>query len=183
MSVTFRVRCGVCCVSYYGRQLQGTKDLQSSTCCTISSPHPILQKAMKNIPDEIMVLRWLPSAWGCAHQRLTLLWLSIVQEKYYGCGNTIPFGLSGLTVLDLGSGSGRDCYLASQLVGASGQVIGVDMTDQQLAVARKHVEPFTKLMGSVSQSIALQEKERKKNKRDRACACACVRACVCKQVP
>ena len=42
--------------------------------------------------------------------------------KFYGCGNPIPFGIDGLTVLDLGSGSGRDCYLASKLVGEKGKV-------------------------------------------------------------
>ena len=41
--------------------------------------------------------------------------------KFYGCGNPIPFGIDGLTVLDLGSGSGRDCYLASKLVGEKGK--------------------------------------------------------------
>lgn len=39
-----------------------------------------------------------------------------VVERYYGCGSTIPMGIEGLDVLDLGSGSGRDCYVAAQLV-------------------------------------------------------------------
>ena len=39
-----------------------------------------------------------------------------ILEKFYGCGNPVPLGIEGLTVLDLGSGSGRDCYVASQLV-------------------------------------------------------------------
>jgi ubiquinone/menaquinone biosynthesis C-methylase UbiE len=46
--------------------------------------------------------------------------------------------LSGLTVLDLGCGTGRDCYVAAQLVGESGLVIGLDMTDQQLECARQY---------------------------------------------
>jgi len=58
--------------------------------------------------------------------------------KYYGCGLTIPDQLKGLTVVDLGSGSGRDVYIASQLVGEQGQVIGIDMTDEQLDVANRH---------------------------------------------
>ena len=45
-------------------------------------------------------------------------------------------------MLDLGSGSGRDCYVASALVGPEGSVTGVDMTDGQLDVARKHADEF-----------------------------------------
>ena len=51
-------------------------------------------------------------------------------------------GGEGLTVLDLGSGSGRDCYIAAKLVGHKGRVIGVDMTEEQLAVSRKHAEAY-----------------------------------------
>ncbi len=61
-----------------------------------------------------------------------------VKERFYGCGSPIPPALEGATVLDLGCGSGRDCYVLSKLVGAKGRVIGLDMTDEQLAVARKH---------------------------------------------
>ena len=46
------------------------------------------------------------------------------------------------SVLDLGSGSGRDCYVAAALVGERGSVTGVDMTPAQLAVARKHAEQY-----------------------------------------
>jgi len=57
-----------------------------------------------------------------------------VLDKFYGCGAPLPTGIDGLTVLDLGSGSGRDCYAAAALVGESGSVIGVDMTREQLEV-------------------------------------------------
>ena len=57
-----------------------------------------------------------------------------VMEKFYGCGAPLPQGVDGLTVLDLGSGSGRDCYVAAALVGESGRVIGIDMTDEQIQV-------------------------------------------------
>ena len=50
-------------------------------------------------------------------------------------------------MLDLGSGSGRDCYAAAALVGESGRVTGVDMTAEQLATARKHSESFCKSLG------------------------------------
>jgi SAM-dependent methyltransferase len=52
-----------------------------------------------------------------------------------------------LSVLDLGSGSGRDCYLLSQLVGAAGRVTGVDMTDEQLEVAERHRGHHAKSFG------------------------------------
>jgi ubiquinone/menaquinone biosynthesis C-methylase UbiE len=53
-----------------------------------------------------------------------------IVKKFYGCGSPIPQGIEGATILDLGCGSGRDCYIASALVGESGKVIGVDMTDE-----------------------------------------------------
>lgn len=61
-----------------------------------------------------------------------------VLSRYYGCGLVCPPLLDGCRVLDLGSGSGRDVYALSQLVGATGEVIGVDMTDEQLSVANQH---------------------------------------------
>jgi len=63
-----------------------------------------------------------------------------VRAKYYGCGIVIPSALSGCRVLDLGSGSGRDAYLIAQLVGPEGEVVGVDMTDEQLATAQSHID-------------------------------------------
>merc|ERR1719498_848178 len=61
-----------------------------------------------------------------------------VVTKYYGCGLCLPDGLKGLSVLDLGCGAGRDVYIAAQLVGKEGRVVGVDMTQEQLDVANKH---------------------------------------------
>ena len=43
-----------------------------------------------------------------------------------------PPSLRGAAVLDLGSGSGQDCYILSKLVGQEGQVVGLDMTDEQV---------------------------------------------------
>ena len=61
-----------------------------------------------------------------------------VSSRYYGCGLAIPPVLDGLKVLDLGSGAGRDVYALAKLVGETGHVTGVDMTDEQLAVARQY---------------------------------------------
>ena len=59
-----------------------------------------------------------------------------VLERDYGCGDPSRYVREGDTVLDLGSGGGKICFIASQIVGAHGRVIGVDMTDDMLALAR-----------------------------------------------
>ncbi|KAJ2881404.1 hypothetical protein IWW38_005803, partial [Coemansia aciculifera] len=70
-----------------------------------------------------------------------------VVERFYGCGEPVPAGIEGLRVLDLGCGSGRDCYVAARLVGPAGEVIGVDMTDEQLRVARGGVGEYARALG------------------------------------
>jgi len=58
--------------------------------------------------------------------------------KDYGCGDPSRYVSSGETVLDLGSGSGKACYVISQIVGAGGRVIGVDFNPPMLELARKY---------------------------------------------
>ncbi len=60
-----------------------------------------------------------------------------VLERDYGCGDPSQHLRQGETVLDLGSGTGKICFIASQVVGQSGRVIGVDMTDDMLSIARE----------------------------------------------
>lgn len=99
---------------YYERVIRSQKDLKTSACCLPENlAFPYIEN-LKKIHPEIL-------------------------EKFYGCGSPIPLELKGKTVLDLGCGTGRDCYLMSQLVGPTGQVIGVDMTESQLEIARKHL--------------------------------------------
>ncbi|HUU24108.1 MAG TPA: methyltransferase domain-containing protein [Methyloceanibacter sp.] len=98
---------------YYGKVLKGSKDLKTSACCDGGGVPGYLEAAIANVHEE-------------------------VRAKYYGCGIVIPAALQGCNVFDLGSGSGRDVYLISQLVGADGNVVGVDMTDEQLATAKTH---------------------------------------------
>lgn len=98
---------------YYGEVLKSTADLQTSACCTAEAMPPYLLRLLKRVHDE-------------------------VKDRFYGCGSPLPPALEGMTVLDLGCGSGRDVYLLSQLVGPTGKVIGVDMTEAQLEVARRH---------------------------------------------
>jgi len=61
-----------------------------------------------------------------------------VIEKDYGCGDPSNWVAKGDTVMDLGSGTGKICFIASQVVGPEGKVIGVDMTDAMLEVAERN---------------------------------------------
>jgi len=61
-----------------------------------------------------------------------------VIERDYGCGDPSKYVNPGETILDLGSGTGKICFIASQVVGPEGKVIGVDMTDDMLEVARRN---------------------------------------------
>ena len=61
-----------------------------------------------------------------------------ILDRDYGCGDPSAWVRSGETVLDLGSGGGKICYIAAQIVGATGRVIGVDINDEMLALARKY---------------------------------------------
>ncbi len=100
---------------YYGKTLQTSSDLKTNACCTVEVYPNHIKSILSQIHDEVLA-------------------------KYYGCGLVIPEVLEGLNVIDLGSGAGRDVYLLSKLVGEKGSVVGIDMTDEQLAVANKHLE-------------------------------------------
>ena len=106
---------------YYGKQLQNSDDLKTSACCDASAVPAWLKPLLARVHPEVLA-------------------------RYYGCGLVCPPLLEGCRVLDLGSGSGRDVYALAQLVGETGEVIGVDMTPEQLAVAEEyrayHAEQF-----------------------------------------
>jgi arsenite methyltransferase len=70
-----------------------------------------------------------------------------VVEKDYGCGDPSQYLRPGETVLDLGSGTGKICFIASQVVGPEGRVIGVDMTDDMLEVARRNAPLVAETIG------------------------------------
>jgi len=61
-----------------------------------------------------------------------------ILERDYGCGDPSAWVRPGDTVLDLGSGAGKVCYIAAQVVGPRGKVIGVDENDEMLALAERH---------------------------------------------
>jgi ubiquinone/menaquinone biosynthesis C-methylase UbiE len=70
-----------------------------------------------------------------------------VIEKDYGCGDPSRYVKPGETVLDLGSGTGKICFIAAQAVGPKGRVIGVDMTDEMLEVARRNAPIVAERLG------------------------------------
>src|SRR5262245_35437234 len=107
---------------YYGSKLRTKADLSQKACC--------VDDTQKRHAD---ILELIPSE---------------VKEKYYGCGCPIPAeDLTGLHVLDLGSGTGLDVFILSRLVGPVGKVYGIDMTDQQIEVAMRHAPTVMKGFG------------------------------------
>jgi arsenite methyltransferase len=82
-----------------------------------------------------------------------------VLKVSYGCGT--PAGLKTVsqreTVLDIGSGGGIDCFEASRLVGPSGHVIGIDMTDTMLTIARKHASVVAANLGYPTSNVEFRK--------------------------
>ena len=107
--------------SYYS-SLNSTSEIKTSACSIPQEKIFPYKPYLKNIPCEII-------------------------SKFYGCGMPIPFGIKNLTVLDLGCGAGRDCYISSSLVGEQGKVIGVDMLEKPLEIARKYAEEYVTKLG------------------------------------
>jgi len=70
-----------------------------------------------------------------------------VIERDYGCGDPSRYLNGGETVLDLGSGTGKICFIAAQIVGPKGKVIGVDMTDEMLEVACRNAPLVAERIG------------------------------------
>uniref|UniRef100_A0A3Q3RYE2 Arsenite methyltransferase n=1 Tax=Mastacembelus armatus TaxID=205130 RepID=A0A3Q3RYE2_9TELE len=104
-------------MAYYGSRLQASGDLQTSAAsCSLSCcPVP------KSVTDALSLV----------HPEVT--------KRFFGCGLPFPAKLQGCRVLDLGSGSGRDCYAYSKLVGMSGHVTGIDMTEELITESRQYI--------------------------------------------
>ena len=100
------------------RYSAGAQNVVPELCCPVDYDASLL----KVLPDEII-------------------------ERDYGCGDPSRFVRKGDTVVDLGAGGGKICYMASQLVGAEGRVIGVDATADMLALSRKHVDTVGERIG------------------------------------
>ena len=91
-----------------GRYSKGAKQCEQSLCCAVEYDAKLLEA----LPTEVV-------------------------ERDYGCGDPTKYVEPGESVLDLGSGSGKACFIASQIVGERGRVIGIDMNDDMLALARR----------------------------------------------
>ena len=117
---------------YYGEVLQSSADLKTNACCTADAPPDYLKRVLAQIHDEVMT-------------------------RYYGCGLVLPAALEGMRILDLGCGAGRDVYALSQLVGEHGQVVGVDMTAEQLAVANRHRDYHAEAFGFAGPNVEFIE--------------------------
>ncbi|KAM7444918.1 Arsenite methyltransferase [Porites harrisoni] len=108
---------------YYGKTLQTSDDLQTNACkIEATKMSSAVKDALKLIHEE-------------------------VSSKFFGCGLVAPEAIEGKTILDLGSGSGQDCFVLSKLVGENGHVTGVDMTQEQVDVANEYVEYHAEKFG------------------------------------
>lgn len=70
-----------------------------------------------------------------------------ILERDYGCGDPSRYAGPGETVVDLGSGSGKLCYIIAQRVGPGGRVIGVDFNDEMLSLARRYQGQIAEKLG------------------------------------
>lgn len=78
-------------------------------------------------------------------------------SRFYGCGSPIPRTIEGMTILDLGCGTGLDCYILSKLVGENGKIIGVYMTGSQLEIANKYKEDMAKIFGYKKSNVEFKK--------------------------
>lgn len=117
---------------YYGKILKKSEDLKTNACCLSTDMPTEIREILKGIHPEVL-------------------------DKFYGCGSPVPQEIEDNTILDLGSGSGRDCFLFSKLVGERGKVIGVDMTDEQLDTAKKHIEYHRSLFGYKAPNVEFKK--------------------------
>jgi ubiquinone/menaquinone biosynthesis C-methylase UbiE len=89
------------------RYANAAQQKEEALCCAVDYD----AKFLKAIPEEVI-------------------------ERDYGCGDPSKYLKSSEIVLDLGSGTGKICFIAAQVVGPKGKVIGIDMTDDMLSLAR-----------------------------------------------
>ncbi len=96
----------------------GAQAVEPALCCPVKYD----PKYMAAIPDEVI-------------------------ERDYGCGDPTPYVRSGDTVLDLGAGGGKVCFIAAQVTGPTGRVIGVDCNPEMLALARRNRAEVARRLG------------------------------------
>ncbi len=101
------------------RYQAGARQAQPSLCCPIDDYEG---NYLEIIPEEIVA-------------------------KDYGCGNPTLYVNTGETVVDLGSGAGKNCYILAQKVGSKGKIIGVDFNDEMLTLARQYQNAIADKIG------------------------------------
>jgi arsenite methyltransferase len=100
------------------RYAAGAKERADKLCCPVDYESEYL----KVIPQEVV-------------------------ERDYGCGDPTRYVREDEVVVDLGSGTGKICFIAAQIVGPKGKVIGIDMTDEMLEVARRNAPIVAERIG------------------------------------
>ena len=104
-----------------------------------------------SVRDRYSAAAQAPEAALCCPVEYDPRYLEIIPEeileKDYGCGDPSQYLEPGDTVLDLGSGAGKICYIAAQIAGPQGRVIGVDMNDDMLALARSYQDDVAAALG------------------------------------
>ncbi len=103
----------------YQRYAEAAQAVEPALCCPVEYSN---KEFLSIIPEEIL-------------------------DKDYGCGDPTPYVRPGDTVVDLGSGAGKLCYIISQCVGRQGRVIGVDCNREMLALSRKYRETVAEKLG------------------------------------
>jgi SAM-dependent methyltransferase len=118
MTLTENSTHGIAEASVYDRYAAASQAREEALCCPVDYQADFL----KVIPQEIL-------------------------ERDYGCGDPTRFVAEGETVVDLGAGGGKLCYIMAQVVGPRGRVIGVDCNHEMLALARKHQATVAERIG------------------------------------
>ena len=102
----------------YARYAGAAQQLEPSLCCPVEYSRDLL----KVIPADVL-------------------------ERDYGCGDPTPYVRRGETVLDLGSGGGKLCFIAAQIVGSSGKIIGVDCNASMMEMAKRAAPVVAERLG------------------------------------
>src|SRR5438874_10783910 len=106
------------------RYTAGAKSPEAELCCPVNYESEYL----KVLPSEVI-------------------------ERDYGCVDPSRYLREGETVLDLRSGTGKICFIAAQIVGPKGKVVGIDMTDKMLEVARRNAPIVAQRIGYTNVEI------------------------------
>src|SRR5262245_40217132 len=106
------------------RYSAASREVEPALCCPVDYDPQLLRA----IPEEVL-------------------------ERDYGCGDPSRFVRPGDVVLDLGSGSGKVCFIAAQLAGPEGRVVGVDANVEMLALARRAEREVAATLGYANTSF------------------------------